>query len=43
MTRTDVEDAAVVTVLGVLGLLNYAWWAIKGRPDWAKARSSYPR
>lgn len=42
------EDALVLGALGVLGLLNYAWWGIRiltgrGIPDWARSRTSYPR
>lgn len=45
--RADVEEALALSVLGVLGLLNYGWWGIRiltgrGIPEWARAKTSYP-
>lgn len=45
MKRVDVEDAVTLGVLGVLGLLNYAWWGVRilagyGLPEYARGRSS---
>ena len=41
--REDIEEAVVLFGLGLLGLAHYVVWAFKGRPEWAKARTSYPR
>lgn len=41
--REEIEEAGALVVLGLLGLVHYVGWAIRGRPDWAKARTSYPR
>lgn len=43
MDKAEVEERAALAVLGILGLINCLWWGIRGKPEWAKARSSYPR
>jgi hypothetical protein len=43
--RAEIEEAGTLVVLGILGLLNYAWWGVRiltghGIPDWARSRTS---